>query len=270
MTRKRPRQGSTHDVQGNGIDSSALGSADDTNTKRTRVVRDDDDLLSFLDTAFALETAGTRDVDFAGDAGSSGWHRDDIHDQKDINIVTIATTALSMVKQGLALTPPAPSLNQTRTAGPTVTYNEEILPSGFRDNDPWGRDDGGIQDARGDEQQRRRNRDYMRAYRQKVKACASSPAEGGVLLSAHDIETAEADDDELKPVLRPVCGSQRAEAPKRLQYESGPSGMDECVCVSCDSLVPRCQSIRKTASDWKYMGQMQRRVGFSKKLSLLY
>ncbi|KAL3668972.1 hypothetical protein V7S43_006260 [Phytophthora oleae] len=119
-----------------------------------------------------------------------------------------------MVKQGLALTPPAPSLNQTRTAGPTVTCNEEILPSGFRDNDPWGRGDGGIQDARGDEQRRKQNRDYMRAYQQRVKARASSPAEGGVLLSAHNVETVEADDDELKPVLRPVCGSQRAEALK--------------------------------------------------------
>ncbi|KAG7384931.1 hypothetical protein PHYPSEUDO_002077 [Phytophthora pseudosyringae] len=61
--------------------------------------------------------------------------------------------------------------------------------------------------------------------------------------------------------LKPVSDEIRAKTLKRPQHALGPSGLVGIVCVSCDRLVPRCESVRKEASDWKYMAKMRCSLG---------
>jgi hypothetical protein len=95
------------------------------------------------------------------------------------------------------------------------------------------------------ERNRERNRVYMRKYRARVAAAktASVPPK--------------------TKVLSPLREEDRADAMKRLQQALGPEGLDECVCVSCDRLVRREESIRKAAFDWSYMAKMRRSFGES-------
>jgi hypothetical protein len=102
------------------------------------------------------------------------------------------------------------------------------------------------------ERHRERHRLSQRKYYQ--RRCAAKKA-------AAAKADAKPPDPAAQIALAPISDEDRAKALRRLQQVLGPEGLDECVCVSCDRLVRRAESVRKDASDWRYMARMRLSFG---------
>ncbi|KAL3664916.1 hypothetical protein V7S43_010093 [Phytophthora oleae] len=69
---------------------------------------------------------------------------------------------------------------------------------------------------------------------------------------AADIERHTAD----QRFLHPISQQDQDKCLHLLQEALGPQGLDECPCMVCDRLVLRRDSVRKEASDWKYVDKL--------------